>query len=140
MGTLLVLNGVYLIFNIPFQISNALIFVGITPVFEAMSLVSYQDLNRLFSFNTYGSPPGMSEGMFVVSGLFSLIVYGLGAAALIYNSLVSFDGLLDRPSSPTDRFARPGKLVRFIDDFGGEPTESMNEADAEPVEGSGSPP
>ena len=52
---LLVLNGGYMMCCLPLQPDTMLIAVGVTPMIEAVSLLSYEDINNLFFTTSRGA-------------------------------------------------------------------------------------
>jgi ABC-type transport system involved in multi-copper enzyme maturation permease subunit len=98
-GTLLVLNGLYLLACIPFQGSpdSSFLFAGVTPAWEASSWMTYEEFRNLMIGNY--SRAAKDEGGAFVAGFVSAVMYGLGAAALIAITISRFDAVIDRPGT-----------------------------------------
>jgi ABC-type transport system involved in multi-copper enzyme maturation permease subunit len=92
MGVLLILNGAYLLCCIPLEPDTILIAVGVTPMIEAISLLSYQDMNWNYSGR---SASNVFEG--VLTCVLGVGLYGLGALALTVRVFRIFDEKIDRP-------------------------------------------
>jgi ABC-type transport system involved in multi-copper enzyme maturation permease subunit len=109
-GTFIILNGVYLVLNIPLRINSGLIYFGVTPMFEAISLMTYREFDDVFS--VLGGFSRYREWELVLATMLSLVFYGGAAVALIWHTLSSFDAVIERPTSG-ERFAQPGQPVSF---------------------------
>jgi ABC-type transport system involved in multi-copper enzyme maturation permease subunit len=94
--TLVVMNGMYLLLSIPFQSESVVICFGVTPMFEAISLMSYNDFNDLFGL--LGGWNHNQLGETLLAGILSFLFYAVGAMLLIWHMLSSFDAVNDRPS------------------------------------------
>jgi ABC-type transport system involved in multi-copper enzyme maturation permease subunit len=94
--TLVTLNGVYLLLNIPFQVESATIYFGVTPMFEAISLLSYDDFYNLLRFLD-GAVRGEERDMFLAT-ILSFTFYACGAVLLAWQMLSRFDAVNDRPT------------------------------------------
>ena len=95
-ATLLLLNGVYMIVLIPFRIESPLWGAGVTPYVEALSLLSYNDLDSL-SWPQYHHEPDM-----VLMCIVSVVLYAVGALVLTAMTVLTFDDVIDRPGPGRD--------------------------------------
>ncbi len=95
--TLFVLNGLYLILFIPFRFEGPLLYFGVMPFLEVVSLVTYQETNELLGFGSaYPSPQARSIEIFA-TGFVSFLAYGTAALGLTIYLLAKFDDIIDRP-------------------------------------------
>jgi ABC-type Na+ efflux pump permease subunit len=106
---LFVLNGGYMMCCIPLQPDTMLIAAGVTPMIEAVSLLSYRDFNEVF----FSSPMGQ-RGPFdmFATCVVGLIGYAVAATALTSMATTRFDEAADRPrrssfSPPNSSFEKP---------------------------------
>ena len=106
---LIVLNGGYLMCCIPLRAETILIAAGVTPMIEAVSLLSYRDINDLFFSSQTGRREPFEVFMTCVVGL---IGYAVAATALTSMAIARFDEAADRPrrssfSPPNSPFEKP---------------------------------
>ena len=90
-GTLIILNGVYLIAVLPFWIERPVVFLGVTPFVEAASLMSCHDVSSILS------DPTRNQLETALTCVASVLVYGTGALILSSMTVLMFDDILDRP-------------------------------------------
>jgi ABC-type transport system involved in multi-copper enzyme maturation permease subunit len=90
---LMISNWAYLLCCIPLEIEPPLVAVGVTPMIEAISLMSYQDVSMLSS-GFHGGAHSMESVM--TCGL-SVLLYGVAALLLTLRSFLTFDARIDRP-------------------------------------------
>jgi ABC-type Na+ efflux pump permease subunit len=95
---LFVLNGGYLMCCLPLQTDTPLIAVGVTPMIEAVSLLSYEDINNLFFRPSLGLRREAFE--LFLACLFGWIGYAIAATALTSMAIGRFDEAADRPRRP----------------------------------------
>jgi hypothetical protein len=92
MTVLLIVNGVYTLCCIPLEPDTMIFALGVTPMVEAISLASYEDMSRLYS--NLDSRSGFEP---ILTCLLSVMGYGLAALLLTLRSFSSFDAKVDRP-------------------------------------------
>jgi ABC-type transport system involved in multi-copper enzyme maturation permease subunit len=90
-GSLIILNGVYLIAVLPFGMNTPLWAIGVTPFVEAASLMSNRDVYLLFD------APRRDMLDIVLTCVASVVVYGAGTLVLSSMTFLMFDDVLDRP-------------------------------------------
>jgi len=95
-GILVFLNGGYTLCCIPLRPDTMFIAVGVTPLLESVSLVTYEDLHRLFrsGASDYVSRRDIELFMACVVGT---IAYGIAALVLTVSSVSLFDDVAERP-------------------------------------------
>jgi len=98
---LLVVNGGYMMCCIPLEPDTVLIAAGVTPMIEAMALMSYNDVNNLFSTSHNGRH---REFEMFVTCLLGLITYAVAATVLTNMAITRFDEAADRPRRPLISF------------------------------------
>jgi hypothetical protein len=107
MVILMITNWAYLFCCWPLRLDySTLIMVGVTPMIEGGSLLSYQDVSRVFS-----SPNLPRDFEAIMTGCLGVLLYGVAALCLTLRSFVSFDVKIDRPYRGWDRAFGPGKEV-----------------------------
>jgi ABC-type transport system involved in multi-copper enzyme maturation permease subunit len=95
---LLLINGVYLACCLPSSgFDSILVAAGVTPMIEGLSLLSYQDVWRLFR-SVHGRD--FEAAMTCVVGV---VVYGAAALALTTRAFATFDARIDRPQRNWER-------------------------------------
>jgi ABC-type transport system involved in multi-copper enzyme maturation permease subunit len=105
MVIMMITNWAYLFCCLPLRLDySTLIMVGVTPIIEGGSLLSYQDVSRLFS--PFNLPRGFEA---ILTGCLGVLLYGVAALCLTLRSFVSFDVKIDRPCRGWDRSFGPGK-------------------------------
>jgi ABC-type transport system involved in multi-copper enzyme maturation permease subunit len=97
-GILLISNGVYLLCCIPLRPDAMIIAAGVTPMIEAISLLSYRDLGRLFADHM----TTRDEADAMMTCVIGVLAYGAAALVLTVQSFVSFDAKIDRPRRAWD--------------------------------------
>lgn len=93
---LFMLNGGYLMCCIPLHTSNWLIFTAVTPLIEGFSLVSYEDVQRLFSGH-WRRRPWLRDEESLLVGFLSTLSYLVAAGVLTLRAFHRFDEEADRP-------------------------------------------
>jgi ABC-type transport system involved in multi-copper enzyme maturation permease subunit len=118
MAILIALNGLYLVCCIPLR-PTWFFTSGVTPLIEAISLLSYEQISWLF---TNSDRANELEALFAC--VLGVVLYAVAAAALTTQAMITFDAAIDRPrrgvapDAPhrevpvpmTDRPPRPGPL------------------------------
>ena len=95
---LFALNGGYLMCCIPLQPHTMLVAAGVTPMIEAVSLLSYRDVNELFA--TTSNMGRNEEFELFMTCLLGVVGYAGAAAGLTSLALARFDEAADRPRRP----------------------------------------
>jgi ABC-type transport system involved in multi-copper enzyme maturation permease subunit len=101
-GTLVFLNGGYLMCCAPLTRDTTVVAAGCTPFIVAASLVSYREVSELLG----DTPRWTSEA--AVTCIFGFVVYTAATIGMVSTCVRSFDKLIDRPrhefppASPTD--------------------------------------
>ncbi|WP_406701002.1 ABC transporter permease subunit [Singulisphaera sp. Ch08] len=111
-GTMFLVNGAYLMCCIPFQTWSWLQAVGVTPMVEAVSLLSFADFRDL----SYGKIRGGNswESIDMMAGAFvSVVCYAVAAIVLTLRALDRFDVEAGRPSRVN---AVPPSTLMVFDD------------------------
>jgi ABC-type transport system involved in multi-copper enzyme maturation permease subunit len=111
-GSLILINGVYLIALIPFRLQNYFPLLGVTLWVEAMSLMSYGDARGLFSGGTEFTYANSFDVALTCAA--SVAVYGLAALVLTGLSVTLFDAVLDRPRTEGTVRRRPDDRVALL--------------------------
>ena len=112
-GTLVVLNGAYLLALIPVQMESTIRLIGVTPFVEAALLMSYEDVE---SFRANPARPFADSLDVALTCLVSVLAYGVAAALLVAVTLGRFDDVNDRPKTegvPRPKRARPKDAPAF---------------------------
>ena len=123
-GTLILLNGVYLLLFVTIRMESTIRLVGVTPFVEAVVLASYSDINNLFvSSNQF--PRSLDV---IMACVISVALHGFGASLLAFSTVAMFDNVIDRPGvlrassfggSPPGRNGPrplPGRELGFIEE------------------------
>lgn len=95
---LFVLNGGYMMCCIPLEPNTALIAIGVTPMIEAVSLLSYRDVNELFFDSHMRRDRGFEMFATCVLGL---VGYAVAATVLTSLAITRFDEAAGRPRRPS---------------------------------------
>jgi ABC-type transport system involved in multi-copper enzyme maturation permease subunit len=104
-GTLILLNGVYLLLLIPVRMESLIRLIGVTPFVEGMVLLSYSDVSSLVRSCLSGED--LSNSMDAAFTCFvSVVVHAIAAVGLAIVTVETFDDVLDRPSSVGSTKAR----------------------------------
>jgi ABC-type transport system involved in multi-copper enzyme maturation permease subunit len=98
LAVLFVVNGAYLLCCIPVRTSSWLMSMGVTPVIEAVSLVSYEDVRAYFAGERFG--PRVDQTEVILTGIMGLLAYTAAAAFLTHRAISRFDRVVDRPFRP----------------------------------------
>ena len=98
LAVLFVVNGAYLMCCIPVRATTTLVTLGVTPMIEAYSLVSYADVRIYFTEERIGL--GTRQTELVLTGIMSLLTYTAAAALLTHRAISRFDRVVDRPYRP----------------------------------------
>jgi hypothetical protein len=107
-ATLIVINGAYLIALIPilrYGTDSTFYLLGVTPFVEAVSLMSYGDVERLLSSSSHLRPADPID--VALTCFVSVVVYGAAALILTSVSVALFDYALDRPRTEGPVRRRP---------------------------------
>jgi ABC-type Na+ efflux pump permease subunit len=105
MAILMITNWAYLLCCIPMRVDDtALMLVGVTPVIEGGSLLSYEDISRMFN-----SPDRARVWEALLAGFLSAGLHGAAALILTWRSFATFDAKIDRPHRRGYQAAEPGK-------------------------------
>jgi ABC-type transport system involved in multi-copper enzyme maturation permease subunit len=109
MTVLVVLNGAYLLCCIPLDPDSMIVAIGVTPMIEALSLFSYQDVSQGFV--------GRGEANAVFTCIFGVLFYGAAAFALTLRAFTAFDEKIGRPrrSWPPPQDARKIETIRWTE-------------------------
>lgn len=105
MSTMIFINGGYLVFFCPvFFDVPAVIYFGVTPMLQGLSLVDYAGISELWSEAGTYTPSGrrLYFGPAIILGI---VVYSAGAIALTLAAVARFDAAVDRPRSPDNSAA-----------------------------------
>ena len=94
---LVVLNGGYMMCCIPLRAETMLVAAGVTPMIQAMSLLSYRDVDNLFFTNSMGRD--FEFEMFAACVL-GFVGYGVAATVLTLMAIGGFDEAAGRPRRP----------------------------------------
>jgi ABC-type transport system involved in multi-copper enzyme maturation permease subunit len=92
MAILLTVNGLYLFCCLPLHPDTIVVIAGITPMIEALSLLSYDQIAWLST-----NPTSRHESELVLACLFGVLAYAGAALVLTTRALISFDATIDRP-------------------------------------------
>ena len=112
MAILVTLNGLYLLCCIPLHPDTMYCMAGVTPLIEAISLLSYESISWFYGeANNHAQ-----ETEALMTCLVGVLLYGIAAIVLTTQAFVSFDTKVDRPRRGWDQAEIPGKDARFIDD------------------------
>jgi hypothetical protein len=96
-GLLATANGLYFLCCVPLGPDSWYFAAGITPLIEAISLLSYEQIAWLFSH-----PRRDNEIEAIVTCILSTLIYGAAALVLTTKAFVSFDARVDRPRRDHD--------------------------------------
>ena len=113
-ATLVVLNGLYLLCCIPMRPNTMFIAIAITPMIEALSLLSYDEVASFYSNLNHAN-----EVEAVMTCTVGVLLYGAAALVITTHVFATFDVRIDRPRRGWDQPPIPDKEVRFIDDDDG---------------------
>jgi ABC-type Na+ efflux pump permease subunit len=91
--TLIVLNGAYLLVFVPLQLRSVLPFLGVTPMVEELTLLSYLDAKWLLDFQS----PDERMLELGLTCVLSVVLYASATFGLALWTLKSFDRVIDRP-------------------------------------------
>jgi ABC-type transport system involved in multi-copper enzyme maturation permease subunit len=91
MGILLFINGIYQLCCIPLSPNTPIFALGVTPMVEALSLVSYEDLPTVINADS------RRQFEAVITCVLSSLAYGAAALLLTLNAFATFDAKIDRP-------------------------------------------
>ncbi|WP_422930343.1 ABC transporter permease subunit [Singulisphaera sp. PoT] len=94
---LIFLNGGYMLLCIPLRADTILVAVGVTPLIEAYSLLSYEDVSQYFGGMNPGFRTMDRAGEAVLVCFLSTILYSAAAIALTFRAIERFDSVVDRP-------------------------------------------
>lgn len=109
-GTIILINGAYLMCCIPLLTWNWLHAVGVTPMVEAVSLISFTDFSSLALGRVRGRD--WWDGIDLMASAFvSVLCYAVAALALTLRTLDRFDVEAGRPSRETA--VPPSTLMAF---------------------------
>ncbi|SIO07745.1 ABC-2 family transporter protein [Singulisphaera sp. GP187] len=111
-GTMILVNGAYLMCCIPSWTSNWLQSVGVTPMVEAISLFSFADFRDLSLGRVRGRGSWESVEM-IAAGFVSVLCYTVAALVLTLRALDRFDIEAGRPSR--EDAIPPATLMAFDD-------------------------
>lgn len=111
-GTLILVNGAYLMCCIPLSTWNWLQSIGVTPMVEAVSLVSFADLRDMSLGRMRGGNVWESVDL-VASAFVSVLCYFVAALALTLRALDRFDSVVERPIR--EDAVPPSTLLAFDD-------------------------
>lgn len=103
LAILIVINGAYLMCFIPAQLDTSLIAFGVTPMIEALSLVSSDDLWRTLGAVLGGyKPTGIPERSIdmVLTCALGTWIYAASAIVLTWMTISNFDTKVGRPARP----------------------------------------
>jgi hypothetical protein len=121
-GTLIVLNGGYLLCCLPTGADSQLVLAGVSPAIQVISLMGYVEVWELFGFETGGhwsmfsGPRGVETVGFCVLGI---LFYACSALALTMIAIGAFDRVVDRPDRSLQKGPppRPVKPVKPAHDL-----------------------
>jgi hypothetical protein len=91
-GILLIVNGVYMLCCIPLQPDSILVAAGVTPMIEALSLMSYRDVGSLFA-----SSDQARNVEAILTCVLGMVLYGAAALVLTLHAFATFDEKIGRP-------------------------------------------
>jgi ABC-type Na+ efflux pump permease subunit len=117
MAILVTLNGLYLLCCIPLHPDSMIYMAGVTPLIEAISLLSYESISWL-----YVNPDRAQETEALLTCLVGVLVYGAAAIVLTTHAIISFDAKVDRPRRGWDQ----------SDEFPGAKAEGVDEGQSTP--------
>ncbi|AGA30451.1 ABC transporter permease [Singulisphaera acidiphila] len=109
-GTMILVNGAYLMCCIPLSTWNWLHAVGVTPMVEAVSLISFPDFSSLSLGRVRGGAL-WDEIDLMASAFVSVLCYTVAALALTLRTLDRFDVEAGRPSR--ESAVPPSTLIAF---------------------------
>jgi hypothetical protein len=92
LALLATINGLYLLCCIPVRPDTLFCAVGVTPMIEGISLMSYEDIAWM-----YTNPVRTNENEAIATCLLAVLLYGAAALILTTKAFVSFDEKVDRP-------------------------------------------
>jgi ABC-type transport system involved in multi-copper enzyme maturation permease subunit len=102
---LMITNWAYLLCCIPLRVDySPLILLGVTPMIAGISLLSYEDISRMFTSHQLSRDVEAFLTCFLC-----VLFYGAAALGLTFRSIVAFDAKIDRPRRGGDQPAPPGK-------------------------------
>ncbi len=108
LGILIFLNGGYLLCCIPMRDSTIVAGAGVTPMIEAISLISFDNARQVF----FGESPAFRnndrDSEAVIVCFLSLLFYAGAAAVITARAIDRFDQIVDRPR----RISLPTRLQR----------------------------
>ncbi|HWE37241.1 MAG TPA: ABC transporter permease [Isosphaeraceae bacterium] len=116
-GTLIVLNGGYLLCCLPTGADTQLVLSGVSPAIQVISLLGYVDVWELFGFetsnrwSTFSGPRGVETVGFCVLGF---LFYACGALALTMIAIGTFDRMVDRPDRASQKGPPPPRPVKPV--------------------------
>jgi ABC-type Na+ efflux pump permease subunit len=111
-GTMILVNGAYLMCCVPLWTSNWLQLVGVTPMVEAVSVVSFADFRDLTLSRVRGGNSWESIDMMACSFV-SIICYAVAALGLTIQAVERFEVEAGRPSR--EGAIPPSTLMAFDD-------------------------
>lgn len=122
------LNGGYLVCFCPVGTGNLwLAGVGVTPMIEAISLASYQDVRTLMTGGWQSRRVDREAGA-ILTCFLGTLAYGLAAAALTHHAVARFDHEAGRPRRAG---AIPPRARLEFDEAAAEPDDRLPEVDGE---------
>jgi len=111
MAILVTLNGFYMLCCIPLHPDTMFCMAGVTPLIEAISLLSYESISWF-----YDKPNSAQETEALLTCLMGVVLYAAAALYLSTQAFVSFDTRVDRPRRGWHQSEIPGKEREFVDD------------------------
>jgi ABC-type transport system involved in multi-copper enzyme maturation permease subunit len=114
-GLLIVLNGAYLMCCVPFELrSTVLPLAGVTPLIEAGSLATYDEMRWALPMEARGDRDAIAAGIVCVVG------YAVAALLLTISAFGRFDTEAERPSrttgDPTRAYPGEDPLIKYLED------------------------
>jgi ABC-type transport system involved in multi-copper enzyme maturation permease subunit len=103
-GILAAVNGLYLLCCIPLRPDTLFFAAGVTPLIEAISLVSYEDIAWF-----YTNPRPNNEHEAIATCVLGVLLYAVAALVLTTKAFLSFDERIDRPRRLWNRPPFPGE-------------------------------
>jgi hypothetical protein len=107
-------NGLYLFCCIPLRPNDLVWGAAVTPLIEALSLLSYKDIADF-----YNDPVPFHVGEAIAACVIAVVLYGAAALILTARAFASFDAKIDRPRSgsppPAMPLGKPGRAAEDAD-------------------------
>jgi len=97
LGLLFFVNGGYLLCCIPLEPSTQVVALGVTPMVEMYSLLSYSEIAQIFDTAVPRYRTFRDFGEVITLCFLSLLAYSIAAVGLTVRSVDRFDLVVDRP-------------------------------------------